>query len=287
VRFAPAGFHTVDLPPKAAGALPLIAPNGQIVAGANDAGGQPFWFNGFPQLGFNHALLKTGWGSKLRYNGSKRITSGLPLGPVKPMTVTFKKAGRFTYYCNIHPGMKGRVTVKPKAKAIPSAAADAGRLKRQIGRDLRLAKGLKRTTAPAATVDVGVNATHGVTYYQMFPRTLEVKPGTTVLFRVPSGHTDVHTATFGPPAYVQPIAKSFQGAPVFDARGVYPSEPPTASLASLTPTLHGNGFWNSGVLDRARATPLPASQAVTFSQAGTYRFQCVIHPNMQGTIVVK
>ena len=43
------------------------------------------------------------------------MASGLPLGEkLKPVTVTFKKTGRFTYFCNIHAGMKGTVTVKAK-----------------------------------------------------------------------------------------------------------------------------------------------------------------------------
>ena len=43
------------------------------------------------------------------------------------------------------------------------------------------------------------------------------------------------------------IAATFAGAPVIDPRGVYPSD---TSLQTLTPTLHGNGFWNSGALDK-------------------------------------
>jgi plastocyanin len=67
---------------------------------------------------------------------------------------------------------------------------------------------------------------------------------------------------------------------------VYPSDPP-GTLAALSPTLHGNGFWNSGVLDTAKATPLPTSNAVTFTTPGTYNFYCLIHPFMHGTVVVQ
>ena len=67
---------------------------------------------------------------------------------------------------------------------------------------------------------------------------------------------DVHTATTGPGnpesepnSYLGQIAASFNS-PVFDPRAVYPSEPP-GPAGTLTPALHGNGFWNTGVMDTA------------------------------------
>ena len=51
---------------------------------------------------------------------------------------------------------------------------------------------------------------------------------------------------------------------------------------------HGNGYVNTGVLDANRASPLPSSDSVTFTKAGTYAYYCAIHGNdMAGKIVVK
>ncbi len=47
------------------------------------------------------------------------------------------------------------------------------------------------------------------------------------------------------------------------------------------------GFWNSGVMDRDNRTPLPPSNAVTFGEAGTFDFYCLIHPFMKATVTVK
>lgn len=294
VKFAPTGeFHTVDIPRKGGKPLPLILPTGKTIAGLNDAAGSPFWFNGQPEVGFNPVLGKGVFGKKLTYKGANRIESGLPLANnPKPFTVKFTKAGSYTYFCDVHPGMKGTVRVVARSRRIPSAGADKKALKAQLKRDLAVGKKLAGTKPPTGTVDVGVAAPHGVEFYGMVPGNLTVAAGTTLTFRMGPGSTEVHTASFGPddpnaqpPGYLGTIAASFQGAPVFDQRGVYPSDPP-GTLATLSPTLHGNGFWNTGVLDTSNATPLPASGRVTFSGPGTYNYYCLIHPFMHGIITV-
>jgi plastocyanin len=293
VRFLPVGFHNLDLPKKGGKPTALIAPTGQPVAGANDAAGAAFWFNGQQNLQFNlPALAPTGFGKSFTYTGAKGVQSGLPLAPKpKPVTVKFTKAGSFTYYCDVHAGMKASVKVLAKSKSIPSTKADAKRVKDQVSKALALAKKLAKTTAPAGTVDIGVAGKGGVEYFGMVPATSAVKVGTTLTFRMSPGTYEDHTATFGPgdpekepTSYLGKIAKSFEGA-TLDQSGVYPSEAP-GTIASLAPTLHGNGYWNSGVLDGSSATPLPASSKVTFGAPGTYNFYCLIHPFMKGTVTV-
>ena len=99
-----------------------------------------------------------------------------------------------------------------------------------------------------------------------------------------AGSLEEHTATAGPGnpesepmSYLGALTASLQGPPPFDPRAIYPSEPSGSAAASLTPTFHGNGFWNSGFLDAVPATPPPASNAVTFTTPGTYQFVCLIH----------
>src|SRR4051794_2835456 len=59
VSFVPAGFHTVDLPKKGAGAVPFLVGTGQKVAGAADAAGAAFWFNGQDALSLNPAFFES------------------------------------------------------------------------------------------------------------------------------------------------------------------------------------------------------------------------------------
>ncbi len=293
VRFLPVGFHSFDLPARGADPLPLISPTGQKVAGVNDAAGQPFWFNGQDQVGFTAALARGTFGKKLSYNGSKRVMSGLPLGEkLKPVTVTFKKIGTFTYYCNIHAGMTGKVTVKAKGRSVPSAKADRRAVKRQVAASVKTSKQLPKATPPANTINVGVAGKGGEEFFGFVPDKVTVPTGTTLAFRMSPGSYDVHTATTGPGnpetepnSYLGQIAASFQS-PIFDPRAVYPSEPPPA-VGTLTPLLHGNGFWNSAVMDTAAGTPLPSSNSVTFGAPGSYDFYCMIHPFMKATVTVQ
>src|SRR3954447_17192998 len=128
VKFTPRAFHSVDFPKKGGKALRLITGTGTKVAGAVDAAGAAFWFNGQDQLGFNQKLLKDKWGKKNSFTGSKSINSGLPFAAKpKPYTVKFTKAGTFTYFCDVHPGMKGTVRVLDKGTTVPTQKSDKQR----------------------------------------------------------------------------------------------------------------------------------------------------------------
>lgn len=292
VSFEPVGFHTVDLPPAGGTPLPLVSPTGKKLS-VSDEAGIPFWFTNRDELGFDKGLLKANFG-KTFVKGKMRITSGLPLGEkLKAVKVRFPKAGVYTYYCDIHPGMKGTVRVVGRRSPVPSAKADALRVKQQTAAALAVAKKLVATTKPPAnTISVGVGGAGGVEHFGFVPDKLTVPAGTTVNFTMSAKSRDVHTATTGPgdpdkaTSYLGKLAASFQGA-VFDGRSVYPSEQPGVPPAALSPALHGNGFWSSGILDASAATPLPPSNAVTLAAPGTYTFVCLIHTFMKATITVQ
>jgi plastocyanin len=60
------------------------------------------------------------------------------------------------------------------------------------------------------------------------------------------------------------------------------------SPLTLGPSTHGNGFVNTGVLDRDPATKqIGPSSKIDFTTPGTYHYVCLIHPFMHGTIIVK
>jgi plastocyanin len=277
------GFHTVDIPKRGGKDLPLILPTGKLVSGVLDAGGNPFWFNGkVPELGFNPALGLASGGHV--YNGSARIDSGLPTSP-KPhnFKVKFTKAGKYRYFCDVHPNMSGWVIVRAAGKPVPSAKADAAELLREEKHYAKEAKRVAKAKPPKNTVDLGASGPGGVEVFAMFPASLSVSAGTTVHFVMAKGTREVHTASFGPADYLKTLSDSFL-APIPSPAALYASD---AAHIVLTPTSHGNGFANTGAMDRDSGTPLPGSNTITFTQPGTYTFECLIHTFMHGTIVVK
>ena len=296
VRFRPSGFHTVDLPGSGrTRKLPIITSLTQPIANSVDFAGQPFWFNGQKSVGLNPALLRPGFGKRFNYTGARAVLSGLPLARrPKAMTVRFTRAGTFRYFCDVHLGMTGTVRVVGANRRVPSAAADRATVRRQVATTLATAKALQASTPtlPPNTVDVGLQGRGGVSFFGFKPSALTVPRGTTVAFRM-AARAEVHTATTGPgnpesepQSYLGQIEAGLQSA-VFDPRGVLPSDPP-GTLAALTPTFHGNGFWNSGGLDEDPATQtVPPTSAVQFAGPGTYQVFCMIHPIMHLTVTVQ
>jgi plastocyanin len=306
VRFSATAFHNVDIPAKGKKPVDLLVATGGNITGSNDAAGNPYWFNGLPNFGFNPALIsgvppvnydpfKTakGKGSFVTYTGKKGVATPIPFGDnPKPLTVKFAKAGTFRYVCDLHPGMEGVIRVAAKSKSIPSAKADAKTLKKQIDGAFAIAKTLNKTQMPPNTISVGYAGNHGVEYFGYLPTTTTVPVGTTVKFQMSPKSYESHTATTGPgdpikdpTSYLGIIAASFFSKQ-FEPQGVYPSDP-FGTVGSETPTAHGNGFWNSGALDNVAASPQPTSSSVTFNAPGTYEFYCMVHPQMHGTVIAQ
>jgi plastocyanin len=294
VKFNPVGFHNADFPKKGGTRQALLTPTGQKAAGVNDAAGAAFWFNGLDTVGFNKALLPPGlFGKTVTYTGAKAINSGLPLLPKpKPYKIRFTKAGTFNYFCDIHPGMKGTVRVLGKGRKVPTAKQDAERKKAQIAAALKTTKSLQSTKPATGTVSVGAAGPHGEEIFAFFPSKVTVPVGSTLRFEMAKASFEAHTATTGPgnpekerDSYLGKLAATFES-PVLDPIAVYPSDAPPA-VPGLTPSSHGNGFWNSGVIDNDSASPVPSAASVRFDAAGTYDFYCLIHPFMKGTVTVQ
>ena len=279
--------HTVDIPPVGGQDLPLIAPGAP--GAVKDAAGNPFWFSGtLPSLGLNPQLLPGG-PTNVSYDGTKRVESGFFLGngAAPAFNVKFTKAGVYKVFCDIHYGMAGTVVVLPKAKAVPSAAQAKAALEAQVLTDVKALKAAAKIKPAANTVSVGSAGPGGTELFAMFPSTLHVKVGTVVTFSMSRDTREVHTVTFGPQAYLATLSRGLLADPLLTEQDLYPSDPPALGPIAVSPTSHGNGFANIGGLDRDATTPtLPASGQVKFTAPGTYHYVCLIHPFMQGTIIV-
>ncbi|MDX6699999.1 MAG: hypothetical protein QOF26_225 [Baekduia sp.] len=302
ITFRIAGFHTINFPKKGDGSPPLAVPDpAHPATGVNDAAGAPFWFNGqgIPVI---PAVVGLGTGSGKAYTGSQPVGSGFPQGsgPPKPFVVKFPKAGTFTYYCAVHPGMKATVSVVPKGSAVPSAKADAARVKKQLTTAITTVKKLDKAK-PAlgpTTVAAGPDSSNGPTLLRFTPSSLTTKVGTPVTLEMTPGTREDHTFTFAQDVkaagkladktFVGPLPGTGTSGPptlAFDPKYAYPSDPPGTTVA-YDGTNHGDGFLNSGVLDGDPKTPFPQKFTVSFSQPGTYTYFCAIHTFMVGKITV-
>jgi plastocyanin len=302
VSFRIAGFHTINFPKKGAGAPPFAAPDmTKPITGAVDAAGAPFWFNG-QGTPIVPPVVGLGTGSGKPYTGAAELGSGVPQGSgkPKPFVVKFPKTGSFTYYCAVHPGMKATVGVVGKNKAVPSAKADAARVKAQLAAAIAGVKKLAKAkpAGGAATVTAGPDSSKGPVLLRFTPSTLTTKVGAPVTLQMTPGTTEDHTFTFAKDVkaagkladktFVAPLpGTGTAGPPILavDPKYAYPSEAP-GSAASYDGTNHGDGFLNSGVLDGSSTTPFPQKFVMSFSRPGTYTYFCAIHTFMNGKITV-
>jgi plastocyanin len=279
------GFHDVLFPPKGQPAPPfaLIDP-ATPVSGVTDAGGAPMWFNGQPSAAFN-PIVAAPTGSKV-INGKGTHGSGLPASEKFSYKVRFAKTGTFSYYCAIHPGMKGTVQVVKKSARVPSKADDKKAAKKQAASASKLAKQLVADGDPGGNVVNVGNDKKGIASLAFFPANKTVKAGTAVTFQMPGKSTESHNVAFGPKDYV--LSHTIEGPNgSLNPFVVYPSDPPTGPLPPLGTGNHGNGFLATGLLDTDSKSPFPDKATVTFSTPGTYVYYCNIHqPDMSGTIVV-
>jgi plastocyanin len=184
--------------------------------------------------------------------------------------------------------MRGKVTVLPKKVKVPSGASQKARAAREVASDL---KAVRRTIrqARAATrtgTQVQMPGRTRLSILNFFPKAKTVAPGTVVTFRM-TGREEFHTVTFGPPAFLDGLRFEVPPGTPIDPQATYPTDPPGPTPA-LSPTSHGNGFLNSGILTDP-GYPLqagPHSFRVRFDTPGDYDYRCLLHPDMRGRISV-
>jgi plastocyanin len=244
----------------------------------------PLWFNGQPSIEIppEHAFPQGGPAA----DGKTYRNSGLSAPAFAPYTLKFPKQGSYKYLCLVHPGMDGRVKVLPKSSTIPSARADRKARVAEYGKALKRSKKLAKLKPKGNNVVAGSDA-GSVAWFRFFPATRTIKAGESVHFSITS-KSEIHTMSFGPQAtsdfvMVQPQPS---GPPrlQFSPLVIMPSDFP---LPPYTGSNHGNGFFNTGVIDVNPQSPNPSSVDVTFRSPGSYLFECTIHPGMQGTIKVE
>lgn len=207
--------------------------------------------------------------------------------------------GTYRYYCVIHfPDMQGRVVVKPEGTGVASqselnrrALAEIRELSRPLEHAYREAgKGQVRTAGaiarqPIAGFHYGEEFTTAVDAF--VPRSINTRVGRPVTWTI----VGAHTVSFGVPRYLPIYFVDDDGTvrrnPVVDrAAGGSPKAPPVDFAQHIVEidggTYDGSGFLSSGLLGSE-----PYSlYTLRFSKPGRYKYACLVHPPMVGTVVV-
>ena len=191
------------------------------------------------------------------YDGTGYTNSGL-LRKGQVWRLTFTTPGTYSYYCLLHyPQMAGTVVVHPRPRPATLYHVLAGDSMEQQHRDL------------SAASDV------------FFPRNLTIHAGDTV-----SWTGGFHTITFGPDAVRQDLEHHlFVPTMGSDGRPAL-SLNPRVALPTPGRTYDGTGFANSGLLLLRGGKTAPPEYHLTFTKPGVYEYDCLIHPDMDGTITV-
>jgi plastocyanin len=282
VRWGVFGFHTITFLGGTARFSWVGPVPGQAVSGQNDAAGSPFWFNGQPLVDVNPAAA--GPTPEKSFAGTGLRNSGFPQEPPKPYTLTFTKEGTFRYLCLLHPlTMRGTIRVVHHGR-VASARAHQRAAKRQVASAIRQGKALHKSKGPRGNVVYAGNGKrNGIDDIKFFPQSKTIRAGTTLRLQQAPFSEEVHNFAFGDANYLKQRAEAFQNGN--DPISFYASDPPGSLV--VTPTAHGNGFVNTGLLDVDPLSTLPDHQDVRFAQAGTYKYICLFHgPEMNGTITV-
>jgi plastocyanin len=221
------------------------------------------------------------------YDGSGQAGSGL-LNKGDSWSLTFSKAGSYTYLCAIHAGMGGTVNVVPPGQTADTQAAVDARTTSQVNSELAvkavpaIMSNVGALQVEGAVAGIAGGVQNGLADIQRFlPQRVTIHQGEALTWVWKTTDTP-HTVTFlggqKAPDVVMPVPQ--------------PNGPPKLQLnpAMLAPAGNatqwdGGSYLNSGFLQPMPGQPAPTF-TVRFDAPGSYDYVCLLHEGMVGTIVV-
>jgi len=211
------------------------------------------------------------------------------------------------FLCLIHPGMVGSFTIVPTATAATTSTVETAAATAQYNSETTGALAAEATADEKSVANNG-DGTHtitmtagtasaGVEVLEMLPKRVEIRPGDKVKW-VTSTRIDIHTVTFpkgigsnsvDPLLFACEVAgdtdgptlgpPSFCSNPAAIENHVVPQAQGPTAIAS-TSTVATSGIIANG------PPQFPTNYTFSFPNSGTFAYQCRIHDNMVGTIVV-
>jgi plastocyanin len=273
-----AGFHNISF---VGSTMDTNAAPEQLLVNADANGQQMTYFN--PEI--TTPTIQDGG----TYTGGV-AESGLPIQTPTLSLVIGADPGTYYYHCDVHYGapdaethMEGSITVVDDATAIPSPTDDILEAGKEIGdavnQGMQAAvmadmQSASASNADGATVTVGTQAGMA-TVNQFFPMVAVINAGQTVTWQNTSAN-ELHTVSW--PA----VPEDQLMGPGTDASG----NPIFALKPAAAPTIQNGGDWvtdgpaNSGFIVPGQ------SFTARFPNPGVYPYVCLIHPGMNGVVVV-
>ena len=231
------------------------------------------------------------------FDGSHCVSTP-PLAKGQMYSVVFPTAGNFKVICLVHTQMSGTIHVLDPSVALPhsqdfyedQAEAQSKLLFSEAGHEMhmshdedsvRVYSGNKQVIAGAGEVLATAGGTQVGSLVRFLKGTVQIHAGDTIEW-TNQDPQEPHTITFGKePANPFPPTLNV----MVDADGAR-----HATITSPSDTVH-SGFITATLPDNPGSTENHLDFTrfrVTFTQAGTYPYRCVLHDNlgMMGTVVV-
>ena len=220
-----------------------------------------------------------------------QLPPGFPL--IDTFSLRFDKPGVYPYYCGIHDFHKGVVVVEPQtALDAPSQEEidDQGESEmefyKEIAGNLRVLltsdRVLDKELGPDGTSVYIVAAGMGppeAELTEFFPNRLKIAKGDTVVWVSSRWHVVVFNPGGPFPPMYTPMEREDGATWMVINREVIQ---PVKAGQPFT----GEGLYSSGLIGHG-SRPGGIGYSLTFDVTGTFRYMCVIHPGMVGTIVVQ
>ena len=221
--------------------------------------------------------------------------------------------GTYHYICLFHgPGMNGSITIVPKNTKIASQPEVNQAAQKEIDQfakplvssfnDAKKGRYPVKLVAPYKFVFAGYGSpdagdSHGYgSVSEFLPKSIDIKVGETLRWLVVA---DVHNVAFDVPRYFPEFSVAKDGTVTWNPQAVgpvaSPGIPPSPQSGPGPPppevvpqivnggSYDGSHFISSGLGGGGGAD---VGYALTFTKAGTYKYACLIHPSMVGTVIV-
>ena len=206
------------------------------------------------------------------------------------------KPGTYVGMCTLHfTEMISQVTVVPLDESIPSPADVVAAGQQQL-EDLAakilpaLTEARAATTPNHVVAGFGSETVRNVLVAEFLPKDIEVHTNEPVTWTI----SGPHSVSFNAPEDARTLlSKGDDGGYHLSPTALAPTgftppdtgPPPTGPPSDAPPppvdagAWDGTGFFSSGIM-------FAGDFSVTFTQPGTYKYICVVHPNMEGTVTV-